>query len=393
MTHLTSDGHCNNDNNQLISALHGANARVTSNQRHLLAIIAECDERELWRHDGARDTAQWLSARLGISGWAARRWINAAHALTHLPRIKDAFECGRLSLDKVLELCRFATEDSEAQLLTWATRVGPAAIRRRADTATVSAVDEVEEADRTRYLRHWSFDDGRRMGLEASLAADQGALVMAAIDRLAGRLPAILSADDDSDPEQTTPEDCLEARRADALVALASASIAGDQDPDRATVVVHAEASALITGRANAEIERGPVIHPATALRLACDCRLQAVVEDAHGHATGIGHTSRVVPRWLHRQLLQRDRGCLFPGCEARAFLHAHHVVHWIRNGPTELDNLALLCSYHHKLVHEYGWWLVLDQPGTARWYRPSGQLYDPVGPGGGRTPPERAAA
>jgi hypothetical protein len=135
------------------------------------------------------------------------------------------------------------------------------------------------------------------------------------------------------------------------------------------------------------------VIHPATALRLACDCRLQAVLEDSDGHVTGIGHTSRCVPRWLYRQLLYRDRGCAFPGCEATAWLHAHHIVHWIRGGPTELDNLCLLCSYHHKLVHEYGWWMVLAEHGTTIWYRPSGALYDPVGPGGGRAPPERAVA
>lgn len=389
-----SNGRSTTADDQLISALHRAHTRVTSDQRHLLEIIAQCDDEELWRHDGARDTAQWLSAHLGISCWAACRWVTAAHVLPELPRIKEAFASGRLSLDKVLELCRFATEDSEARLLSWATRVSPAAIRRRADRATVSALEDIEEADRTRYVRHWSFDEGRRMGLEASLMADQGALVMAALDRLACRLPQIVSEDDhDLDPEEVAPEDCLETRRADALVALASASVAEDQDPDRATVVVHAELPALASASASAELERGPVIHPATALRLACDCRLQAVVEDAHGHATGIGHTSRIVPRWLYRQLWYRDRGCLFPGCEARAFLHAHHIVHWIRGGETELDNLALLCSYHHKLVHEYGWWMVLAEPGTARWYRPSGALYDPVGPGGGRAPPERRVA
>jgi hypothetical protein len=147
-------------------------------------------------------------------------------------------------------------------------------------------------------------------------------------------------------------------RRADALVALASASSAQDHDPDRATVVVHAELGSLVSQSANAELERGPVIHPATALRLACDCRLQAVLEDRADHALGIGRTSPVVPRWLARQLLKRDRGCTFPGCGATAFLHAHHIVHWLRGGPTELDNLTLLCSYHHKLVHESagGW-------------------------------------
>jgi hypothetical protein len=81
--------------------------------------------------------------------------------------------------------------------------------------------------------------------------------------------------------------------------------------------VVHTELGSLLSESANAELERGPVIHPATALRLACDCRLQAVLEDRADHALGIGRTSRVVPRWLARQLLQRDRGCTFPGCGA----------------------------------------------------------------------------
>jgi hypothetical protein len=384
----TSDGL---SNNELITALHRAHAQVTGHQRHLLEVIARCDAQELWRQDGARDTAEWLAAHLGISRWAARRWIAAAHALPQLPRIKDAFECGRLPLDKVLELCRFATPETEAKLLSWATRVTAAAIRRRADKATVSDLEDVREADKSRYLRHWSFDEGRRMGIEGSFAADQGALVVKALDRLAGRLPQILSEEDgELDPELTDPEGCLEARRADALVALASASIADDSDADRATMVIHAELSALVSQNANGELERGPVIHPLTALRLACDCRLQTVLEDPHGHAVGIGRTSRVVPRWLARQLLYRDGGCLFPGCGAKAFLHAHHIVHWIRGGATDLDNLCLLCSYHHKLVHEYGWRMILDEPGTARWYRPSGRPYDPGSRPGERAPPEQ---
>jgi hypothetical protein len=54
---------------------------------------------------------------------------------------------------------------------------------------------------------------------------------------------------------------------------------------------------------------------------------------------------------------------------------------------------LCLLCSYHHKLVHEYGWWMILDEPGTARWCRPSDRRYDPGPRPGDRAPPERAAA
>jgi len=66
-------------------------------------------------------------------------------------------------------------------------------------------------------------------------------------------------------------------------VALASARIATDSDPDRATVVVHASLEALVSDDGGAEIEGGPVIHPQTARRLGCDGRLQVVIEDGSG--------------------------------------------------------------------------------------------------------------
>jgi hypothetical protein len=89
----TSDGR---DNHDLIAALHRAHEDVTSRQLSLLEIVARCDDEELWRKDGARDTVQWLAAHLGISHWAARRWVNAAHALPLLPHTRNAFGSGRL---------------------------------------------------------------------------------------------------------------------------------------------------------------------------------------------------------------------------------------------------------------------------------------------------------
>lgn len=68
------------------------------------------------------------------------------------------------------------------------------------------------------------------------------------------------------------------ARRADALVALASASVAADPDPDRATVVIHAKAEGLATGAGGCEIQDGPVIHPETAKRLLCNARVEEVL-------------------------------------------------------------------------------------------------------------------
>ncbi len=55
------------------------------------------------------------------------------------------------------------------------------------------------------------------------------------------------------------------------------------------------------------------------------------------------------------------------------------------RVNATDLDNLTLVCCFHHKLVHEYGWRVELDANSMATWFRRSGKRYDP-----GPDPPPR---
>nr|MBA2599069.1 HNH endonuclease [Actinomycetota bacterium] len=94
-----------------------------------------------------------------------------------------------------------------------------------------------------------------------------------------------------------------------------------------------------------------------------------------------------------------RDHGCSFPGCGTRSFLQAHHIVHWEHGGTTDLNNLTLVCCFHHKLVHEYGWRVALDDDSMATWFRRSGRRYDPgpdpplrldLGPAPGTESPSR---
>ena len=359
-------------------------AAATRHQRGLLQLILEAETSAIWADDGHRNLGQWLSAELGISNWEANRWITAAHALPNLPHVDRAFEEARLSLDKVVELCRFAAPDNEARLVDWAERVTPASIRRKADTEVRKSLEDVKDADRCRHLNYWWIDEGRRLELQGHFPADQGAVIAKALDRMAGRLDSI-QADDEAQEEAERFEDTLDERRADALYLLASARIATDADADRATVVLHAPLDALVSGRPGCEIEDGPALHTKTALRMSCDCLLEVVLYNELGDVVGIGRKERKVPRWLLRQLKHRDGRCTFPGCEAKHFLQAHHIVHWSRGGPTDLDNLVLVCTFHHKLVHEYGWDVSLERSGTARWSRPGGRPYEP-----GRAPPEQ---
>ncbi len=92
--------------------------------------------------------------------------------------------------------------------------------------------------------------------------------------------------------------------------------------------------------------EGGPAIHPETARRLLCHGRVQMVIEDSTGQPVGLGRTSRDSSAAMLRQLRYRDAECTFPGCGARRFTQAHHIVWWERGGRTDLDNLILVCSF-----------------------------------------------
>ena len=72
------------------------------------------------------------------------------------------------------------------------------------------------------------------------------------------------------------------------------------------------------------------------------------------------------------RALNLRDRHCAWPGCDRPAnWTAAHHLKHWTRGGPTDLDNLVLLCHRHHWMVHEGGWQLLKDDEGRLLTIRP----------------------
>ncbi|HET6771448.1 MAG TPA: HNH endonuclease signature motif containing protein, partial [Actinomycetota bacterium] len=79
---------------------------------------------------------------------------------------------------------------------------------------------------------------------------------------------------------------------------------------------------------------------------------------------------------WMMRQLRYRDVECRFPGCGARRFTQAHHIRWWEKGGRTDLDNLLLVCTFHHKLVHEYRWTVRRESDGTATWFLPDGCPY-----------------
>ncbi|MCA1695663.1 MAG: HNH endonuclease, partial [Actinobacteria bacterium] len=329
---------------------------------------------ELWRHDGHRSCVEFVSAVCQVSNWKARRWIEAGHVLEHLPLTAAALESGALSLDKVVELARFATPADELRWVRWAQKTTTGGVRARADKEVKRDQDEAAAVEATRYLTHSRWDD--HIWIEARLPAEEGERVVKAIDELAAELPA---HPDDEVQEQLLGDDLntIDQRRADAFVQLVTSSTSAASSDT--TMVVHATVEALVGDKGSASIAGGLNLHPETARRLCCDSKIRTVVEDGHGGRLGIGDTSRVVPKWLRCEVLERDDYvCSFPGCEHSRYLDIHHVIHWLFGGETELDNLLTLCHYHHKLIHEYRWSVTLGPDQRPIWFRPGGRVYEP---------------
>ena len=162
-------------------------------------------------------------------------------------------------------------------------------------------------------------------------------------------------------------------RQADGLVALVSARVSDDADPDRATVVAVVELAAICDddAQATAELETGEPLATETARRLVCDSRLSVLVQDEVGPSRRCRHHHQGRGPAPRRALMVRDGHCRFGDCTARRFLHAHHIAHW--PAPTVMSNLAMVCYSHHHSLHEGGWHLTGEPFGELIAHHPDG--------------------
>ncbi|WP_343074629.1 HNH endonuclease signature motif containing protein [Nakamurella aerolata] len=94
-------------------------------------------------------------------------------------------------------------------------------------------------------------------------------------------------------------------------------------------------------------------ISAGAAQQLSCDATVVGVLRDSRGAVLAHGRQRRLVSAAQRRALAIRDGCCQFPGCDRTRRLQAHHVVPWFAGGRTDLDNLVLLCGYHHAAIHE----------------------------------------
>lgn len=97
---------------------------------------------------------------------------------------------------------------------------------------------------------------------------------------------------------------------------------------------------------------------PTEALaQLACDARVVPAFFNRTGQPLWLGRSRRVASSGQRIALVARDRGCV--GCGADpSWCQAHHIIPWAEGGPTTLENMCLVCSQCHHLIHDQNWQL-----------------------------------
>ena len=350
-------------------------AHIAAAQYRWLRLLSAFDRRQGWAPWGCRSCAHWLNWRCGLDIRSAREKVRVARALDSLPLISEAFARGEISYSKVRAITRIATPESERELLMFARHGTTQHLEKivRGYRRCVP-VEEAEARHERRYV-DWRYEEDGSVVIRARLAPEEGAVVIEAIRKLreevskTNRLP-----DAPGDGSAKPPRD-----RADALVEMARRELAGEKSSassaERYTVMVHVDAD-VFGGREGAcQLEDGSALSSETLRRLTCDGASVAMTEDEQGSVLDVGRKTRTIPTSLRRALVSRDRGCRFPGCTCKAFVDGHHVTHWSNGGVTALGNLVLLCPFHHRLVHEGGLGVRVEDDGRFTFMRSDGRI------------------
>ena len=359
-------------------------AHIQAATCRLLMLVAEMDRREAFGDLHFKSCAHWLSFCTGDSLPTAREKVRVARKLEECPVVQQAFSEGRVSYSKVRAITRIISPENEETLLEFALGGSTSQLERIVRTYRRLAPAEQELTTRQHERRYLSYhyDDDNMLVLRGRLPPEVGALVVKALAK-AGELA---ECEDSSEPSQWL---------CDALGEVAGAALdrglaqrAGKDRPNSFQVMVHVDEAVLRDGgeQGRCEVEGGIGASGETLRRLTCDTQVVEVhdadcANEGEGCGAGrhecklrLGRSRRRAGAPLERAVRVRDQGvCQFPGCESRGFLHMHHLEHWADGGPTNLENLTLLCSFHHRAVHEGGYSVVRDEQGELCFRTPAG--------------------
>jgi hypothetical protein len=312
---------------------------------NIVQLLGEAERRQTYRDDGATSAAAWIAERFELSMSGARAFVHVAQKAWDVPQLVGALQSGEISFDKLRAVSDVATPENEAGLLEEARA---RSVRELAVLARTRRNAPLPDAAADHERRSLRCNDAVRT-MTVQLPPESFAEARRRLEAMAKEVP---SGDGETSWDQ---------RMADAFMGLIRSGREGAETSPY-FVVVHVPAAALVdeTGEASelaGDLERGGLLNLETVRRVVCDATITLAVDDDLGHTMYEGRTRRDPTGPQHREVRRRDRHCRFPGCWNEVFTNVHHIKEWKPDrGPTNLDNLALLCVHHHGLVHSKQW-------------------------------------
>ncbi|OBB33581.1 hypothetical protein A5792_10720 [Mycolicibacterium peregrinum] len=319
----------------------------------IVEIVAEMDRDELCGATGARSIQALVAWKTGIAPRNAETVVAVARRLEEFPRCAQGMREGRLSLDQVGVIAEKAADGSDehyAELAAVATvRQLRTAVKLEPRPEPVtrpeperSITKNVEDEYTTWRIRLPRLDATK---FDTALQSHHDAVI------------ADWKRDHDTDGEPASDQAPPFPNLVDAFMSLIEAGwdveTARRPHGQHTAVAVHVDLD-KDGDKPVAALHLGPLLTDDERRYLLCDATCEAWFE-RRGQVIGAGRTTRTISRRLRRALEHRDQCCVVPGCGSTRGLHAHHIVHWEDGGPTELNNLVLVCPYHHRLHHRGG--------------------------------------
>jgi hypothetical protein len=337
-------------------------------QSRLAAEFARGNE---WDLDGFNTPYDWIRFNLKVNGNVASNYLHVGEHAGHLRESADAVyqqDIGYAHLATMAATAHAVKGFDESQLLPIAREHSPGKFFRkclhyRHSLDAKGYNRDQEELHEQRSLRFNTAQDGCLL-ISGILDPAGGAAFRSALEPLAK-------------PEGEHDDRTREQRLADAAVDLATAG-----RPATLQVTATLETLKALPGSAAGEQEFSLPLSSTTVSRVACDCSVTRILLSQESLVMDVGRSKRVIGAAMRKALEIRDRHCQWPGCERSASMcDGHHVVHWAHGGPTDLDNLVLLCRRHHRMVHEAGWQLIKADDGRIITVAPTVRFGLPRGP------------
>ena len=336
-----------------LNVLGRAESRLTAMRSRALA--------ELSRRHSTADAQRLVRDELQASKREAKRDVETAARLAELPATSEALESGEIPQGHARLIARVSSESPiDEELLV--------------EAAGTESYDEFARTVK-RHQQDRADDDGQalldrqRSNRKARIfeSSESGMFVLTGeFDQITGaRIATALTAKERQlwhreDPKtRATPQQ----RMADALAELicepASGRSAGTD------LLVIADFDVLKQQLDNPRLADGSPIPIVELHRLALEANLLPSIFDTKAQDMWLGRRQRTASEAQRVALIARDQHCI--GCGANPlWCRAHHIIWWSKNGPTDLENLALVCDDCHHKIHDDGWQVNRD-PDTGK--------------------------